>query len=197
MGFFKSAEQRRIEREMKVKQGMRRIERGIKEQEKFADEYVRNARRAKQIGDRSQFGQIRAALKKTAAVRKMLERQLLAIKNAMVITRQMAANADFAKSMQAMSREIAEIFGATDLAQTQANWEKAFSQAQTMEERMSLFLESMEGMTEENAPEGFITDEEIDRLIDADMQAAGKKEMGELDALSKEIDRELNLEKNS
>lgn len=195
MGFFKSAEQRRIERDMKVRQGLRRIERGIKEQEKFRDEYVRNARRAKQMGDKGQFNQIRAALKKTAAVQKMLERQLLAIKNAMLVTRQMASHAEFAKSMQAMSKEIAEIFGATDLAKTQEHWERAFAQAQTMEERMGLFLESMEGLTEENAPEGFISDEEIDRLIDADLAAHGKKELAELDALAGEIDKELQKEK--
>jgi hypothetical protein len=196
MGFFKSAEQRRIEREMKVKQGLRRIEKSIREQEKFADEYVKNARRAKQIGDMGQYRQIRAALKKTAAVKKMLERQLLGIRNAMLVTKQMQGHAEFAKSMAAMSREIAEIFGTTDLVRSQEQWERAISQAQTMEERMQIFVESMEGLNEETAPEGAITDDEIDRLIDAEMQAAGKKEMGELDALSKEIERELNLEKN-
>jgi hypothetical protein len=195
MGFFKSSEERRIEREMKVKQGLRNIEKRIRENEKFADEYVRNARRAKQIGDRGQFAQIRAALKKTAAVKKMLERQYLAIKNALLVTKQMQSHAEFAKSMQAMSKTIAEIFGNTDLAATQANWEKAFAQASSMEERMNLFLESTEGLTEENAPEGFVTDDEIDRLIDADMAAAGKKEMAELDALAGEIDKELSKEK--
>ena len=53
MGLFKSAEERRIERDIKVRQGMRRIEKAIREQKKFQDEFVRNAQRAKKIGDRA------------------------------------------------------------------------------------------------------------------------------------------------
>ena len=55
MALFKSAEQRRIEREMKVRQGIRRIERAIREQGQFQDEFIRNAQRAKAIGDDAQY----------------------------------------------------------------------------------------------------------------------------------------------
>ena len=50
MGLFKSKEERRLERDIKIRQGIRRIEKAITEQNKFTDEFVKNARQAKQIG---------------------------------------------------------------------------------------------------------------------------------------------------
>src|SRR5256714_11311967 len=118
MGLFKSKDERRIEREMKIRGGMRAIERSIRQQEKFAEDFIKNARHAKQIGDDGQYQFIRSALKKTAAVKKMLERQLLAIKNAMLISQQAQASQQFAESMNIMAKQIGQIFGEMDLTQT-------------------------------------------------------------------------------
>src|SRR6266550_3218401 len=195
MGLFKSKDERRIEREMKIKGGMRAIERSIRQQEKFADDFIKNAQHAKKIGDQGQYLFIRNALKKTAAVKKMLERQLLAIKNAMLIQQQAAASQQFAESMNLMAREIGRVFGEMDLTQTQAQWEKAVAQAGSMEERMEVFLDSMEqsaiaGVTASAATD-VVTDEEIDRMIDADVLASEKAELGKLDELESEIAKEL------
>src|SRR5215212_11945251 len=144
MGLFKSKDERRIEREMKIRQGMRSIEKSIRQQEKFAEDFIKNAQHARKIGDNNQYLFIRGALKKTAAVKKMLERQLLAIKNAMLIQQQAAASQQFAESMSLMAREIGRVFGEMDLSKTQADWERAVAQAGSMEERMEVFLDSME-----------------------------------------------------
>src|SRR5438045_5257455 len=144
MGLFKSKDERRIEREMRIRQGVRAIEKSIRQQEKFSEDFIKNARHAKQIGDQGQYQFIRSALKKTAAVKKMLERQLLAIKNAMLIQQQAAASSQFAESMNLMAQEIGRTFGEMDLTQTQAQWEKAVAQAGSIEERMEIFLDSME-----------------------------------------------------
>src|SRR5438552_18825503 len=170
MGLFKSKDERRVEREMKIRQGMRSIEKSIRQQEKFADDFIKNARHARQIGDEGQYQFVRGALKKTATVKKMLERQLLAIKNAMLIQQQAAASAQFAESMNLMAREIGRVFGEMDLTKTQAQWERAVAQAGSMEERMEIFLDSMEdAATSSAAPASAgseaITDEEIDRMI--------------------------------
>lgn len=127
MGLFKSADERKMEREVRIRQGIREIEKSIRQQGKFQSEFVTNAQRAKRIGDTSQHQFVRNALKKTATVKKMLERQLLAIKNALLIKQQAEATAAFARSMNEMSREISRIFGATDLAQTAAQWERALA----------------------------------------------------------------------
>jgi hypothetical protein len=195
MGLFKSKDERRIEREMKIRGGMRAIERSIRQQEKFAEDFIRNAQQAKKIGDNSQYLFIRSALKKTAAVKKMLERQLLSIRNAMLIQQQAQASQQFAESMSLMAREIGHVFGELDLTKTQADWERAVSQAGSIEERMDVFLDSMEQSATSgaatSAKEELVSDEEIDRMINADVLAAEKTELGKLDQLESEIAKEL------
>lgn len=199
MGLFKSKDERRIEREMKIRQGIRAIEKSIRQQEKFAEDFIRNAQHARKIGDQQQYLFIRSALKKTAAVKKMLERQLLAMKNAMLIQQQAQASQQFAESMNVMAREIGRVFGELDLTQTQAQWERAVAQAGSIEERMELFLDSMEQSAISGSPvaarEELVTDAEIDRMIEADVLAAEKHELGKLDELESEIARELGVAK--
>jgi hypothetical protein len=192
MGLFKSNEERRIERDIKIRQGIRRIEKSIREQGKFQDEFIRNAQHAKKIGDNAQYAFIRNSLKKTATIRKMLERQLLAVKNALLIKRQAEASADFAQSMGLMAAEIGRMFGETDLMKTQADWEKAMVQSQSMEERMSMFLESIEDMAaqdvELSGAKEVVTDEEIDRLIEAEAEAEHQQELDKLASLRAELE---------
>ncbi len=191
MGLFKSNEERRIERDIKIRQGIRRIEKAIREQAKFADEFVRNARRAKEIGDMGQYNFIRNSLKKTATMRRVLERQLLSVKNAMLIKKQAEASADFAGAMGMMATEIGRLFGETDLVKTQADWEKAMVQSQTMEERMAMFLDTVEDIACQDAEmtsSDAISDEEIDRMIEAEAEAEHQKELGKLASLRAELD---------
>lgn len=191
MALFKSAEERRIERDIKVRQGIRRIEKAIREQVKFQDEFIRNAQRAKKIGDTNQYVFIRNTLKKTASIKKMLERQLLSVKNALIIKRQAEASSDFATAMGTMATEIGRMFGETDLLKTQADWEKAMAQSQSMEERMSMFLDSVEDVAAQDAemaPSEAVSDDEIDRLIEAEEAAEHQKEMDKLSGLRAELD---------
>ena len=191
MALFKSAEERRIERDIKIRQGIRRIEKSVREQAKFQDEFIRNAQHAKKIGDTEQYRFIRNSLKKTATIRKMLERQLLAVKNALLIKRQAEASADFAQSMGIMAAEIGRMFGETDLVKTQGDWEKAMVQSQTMEERMDMFLDSVEDMAAQDAEMSkaseVVSDDEIDRLIDAEAEAEHQRELDKLAGLRAEL----------
>src|SRR5918997_6317587 len=200
MGLFKSKDERRIEREMKIRQGVRSIERSIRQQEKFSEDFIHNAQHARKIGDEGQYQFVRSALKKTAAVKKMLERQLLAIKNAMLIQQQAQASQQFAESMALMAREIGRVFGEMDLTKTQAQWERAVAQAGSMEERMEVFLDSMEqtaisGAGAATTRDDLVSDDEIDRMIQADVLAAEKQELGKLDELESEIAKELGATK--
>jgi|ERR1043166_3530864 cysteinyl-tRNA synthetase len=196
MSLFKSADDRRIERDIKIRQGIRHIEKAIAEQGKFTDEFLKNARRAKEIGDNGQYVFIRNSLKKTATIKKMLERQLLAVKNALLIKRQAEASSDFVSAMSTMAGEISRMYGETDLAKTQLAWEKAMAQSQSMEERMSMFLETVEDIAASdtaNVPAEVVTDQEIDAMITAEGEAEHAKDIDELDALR----AELNAVKNT
>ena len=199
MGLFKSKDERRVEREMKIRQGIRAIEKSIRQQEKFSGDFIKNAQNAKKIGDEQQYQFIRSALKKTAAIKKMLQRQLLAIQNAMLIQQQAQASQQFADAMQLMAREIGRVFGELDLTKTQADWERAVSQAGSIEERMELFLDTMEQSAVSGVPASagmeIVTDEEVDRLIQADVLAQEKTELSKLDELESEIARELGAAK--
>ena len=199
MGLFKSKDERRIEREMKIRQGLRSIEKSIRQQEKFSEDFIKNAQHARKIGDNGQYLFIRNALKKTATVKRMLERQLLAIKNAMLIQQQAASSQQFAESMNLMAKEIGRTFGEMDLTKTQADWERAVAQAGSMEERMELFLDSMESAATSGEPASTgvdaVTDDEIDRMIQADVLAQEKAELGKLDELESEIAKELGATK--
>lgn len=192
MGLFKSPEERRIERDIKIRQGVRRIEKAIREQGKFQDEFIKNAQHARKIGDDPQYKFIRNSLKKTATIRKLLERQLLSVKNALLIKQQAEASADFAQSMGIMAAEIGRLFGETDLIKTQADWEKAMVQSQSMEERMNMFLDTVEDIAAQDvaasgAAAESVTDAEIDRLIDAEAEAEHQQELDKLASLRAEI----------
>ena len=191
MGLFKSKEERRIERDMKIRQGIRRIEKSIAEQTKFQDEFVKNARQARQIGDMQSYQFIRNSLKKTATIKKLLERQLLAVKNALLIKRQAEASADFAGAMKIMASEVGRMYGEADLTKTQLEWEKALAQSQSMEERMAMFLDGMEqgaAMDVSQAGEA-ITDDEIDRLLAAEEQVEKAREDQQMSALRAELEQ--------
>jgi hypothetical protein len=190
MGLFKSKEERRIERDMKIRQGIRRIEKAITEQNKFTDEFVKNARQAKTIGDLQSYAFIRSSLKKTAAIKKLLERQLLAVKNALLIKRQAEASADFAGAMSLMASEVAKLYGGMNLAQTQLAWEKAMAQSQSMEERMALFLDGLQDAAAADvsaAPAEAISDAEIDRMIEAEEAVEKSREAQQMSALRAEL----------
>ena len=117
------------------------------------------------------------------------------MKSAMLIQQQAQASQQFAESMTLMAGEISRIFGEMDLTKTQSQWEKAVSQAGSLEERMDVFLDSMQDSATSSTPvsakEDLVSDEEIDRMIQADVLAAEKTELGKLDQLESEIAKEL------
>ena len=86
--------------------------------------------------------------------------------------------------MGVLAEEIGKTFGELDLTKTQAQWEKAVTQSQSIEERMGLFLDSMEtGMGQGSAAptSSAVSDDEIDRMIEADVLAQETSELGKLD----------------
>ena len=196
MGLFKSKDERRIEREMKIRRGVKSIEKSIRQQEKFADDFIKSAKQARKIGDNDQYLFVRNALKKTATIKKMLERQLLAIKNAQLVQQQARSSQQFAESMNLIAGEIGKAFGEMDLTKTQSDWEKAISQSESMEERMDLFLDTMQDSAGvSTSSEDLVSDDEIDRLIEADVVAEERAELGKLDELESELERELGVAK--
>ena len=187
MGIFKSREEKRIERDLEVRKGIASIKRNLKDMDKHTKEYIDKARKAKRIGDNDQLKFIKSALKKTALGKKMRERQLLSLETAMQIKNQAESDGEFARAMMEVSKSISEVYGSTDLAKTQKNFERAMMQAETLQDRMQIVVESMSDTlsTSDEEAEKILSDKDIDKMIDDD---AVHEEKGELD---KEIEKGL------
>ncbi|MCC6572850.1 MAG: hypothetical protein IT462_03575 [Planctomycetes bacterium] len=191
MGIFKSKEERRMQRDMDIKKGIQRVKRQINELGKGEEEWLEKARRAARMGASDQLAFIRKSLKATATQRRMLERQLLTIEAAFQMKNQAESFAVFADTMGTVSRSINEVYKTTDLEKTQKNFENAMMQAETMSQRMDIFLDMSKDSlfaTETSSGEQLVSDEEIDQMIGMDSKTRKKKTREELD---KEIAREL------
>jgi hypothetical protein len=172
MGMFKSKEEKKIERDIEVRKGVNSLKRNIRDLAKHEISYVQKAKKAKKIGDQSQYDFLKRQLKKTAGQRRMRERQLLSIETAVQIKNQAESDADFAKSMGAVAKAVSEVYGSVDFAKTQKNFEKAMMQADTLQQQMEIFLE----MTQEHVMSGevegedaVVTDAEIDKMLDEEV----------------------------
>lgn len=194
MGLFKSKEERKIERDMEIRKGISEFKRNIRSLEKHEKDYIKKAKRAKQIGAQDQLDFIKKTIKQTAGQRRGLERQLLAIETAAQRKNQMEAHGQFAKSLAAISKSIAEVFGDVDWTETQKNFEKAMARAESFEQQVDVFLEaSSESMFNEQAySEDLVTDDEIDQLIDGEVARDEAKAVdGDIERGLGEIEKEL------
>ena len=168
LGIFKTKEERRIEREMQVKQGLSQMRRQVKMLEKSEVEYLEKARHVHKRGLDDQLPLLKSNVRRTIATRKNIERQIIAIETAIQMRAEAESINAFAKSLNAISSSISELFGATDMVKMQTNFEKAMLQAQSMQERTELFIESFTSdMTSADVARSNdeISDEALDRLI--------------------------------
>jgi len=170
MALFKSRRERELDREVAVRRGIHHIRRTIRELERAQEQYVAQARRAKQIGDQAQLGFLRQTIKRTMRQRLLMERQLLSIETARQLKKQAEAHARFAEALIAIGKSMGEFLGGIDLERTQRSFEKALEGARTWEERMNVFLDmvSEQAVSDTEAAAGEeVSDEEIEELIEA------------------------------
>lgn len=194
MGLFKSESERRLERDMEIRKGISAIKRQIRTLEKNEDDYIKKARKAKQLGSNHQLAFIKTTLKKTAAQRKLMERQLLHIETMYQLKNQAEAHGEFAKSMAAVARAISDVFESTSLKEVEQNLESALTKAESIEQQMEIMLDHSETLlgTEQTAGDELVTDEEIDALLEEEVAHEESKELDqEIDQGLDEIEKEL------
>ena len=200
MSLFKSKEERRLERELEIKKGVQGMRKHVRSLEKQEKEFLKKAKRAKQLGDSTQLNFIKANLKRTAANRRLMERQILNIETFNQLKDQAQAQADFARSLQTVSESIGEAYGSVNISEIQKNCEKAIGQYESMQQMMEMFMESStESMAnlEGAQSDDVVTDDEIDKLIDDQIVTEeGKNVDGALEARTKEILSRLEKEKD-
>ncbi len=199
MSLFKSREDRRLERELEIKRGVQKMRKHVRSLEKDEKDLLKKAKRAKQLGDGTQLNFIKANLKRTAANRRLMERQILNIETFNQLKDQAEAQADFARSLQTVSESIGEAYGSVNIVEIQKNCEKAIGKYESMQSMMEMFMESstesmanLEGSTSDD----LVSDEEIDKLIDAQIVTEeGKAVEGSLEEKTKSILDRLEKEK--
>jgi hypothetical protein len=194
MALFKSQEERRIERTIQTRQAATHIRKQIKANEKYEAEYIEKAKRARKLGWSNQYEFLKKAIKKTATIRVVLERQLLALESAMQMKEQAEGHQEFAHAMNTISKSIAEVFGTTDLAKTQVNFEKAMAQASTIEERIDTFLDmTSESMFESagGSDQELVKDEDIEKMISSEVQREEASSVNDLDQDISSIETEI------
>jgi len=180
MGLFKSQEERRMERDLKIRQGLKKIQRQIRSLERDEKGFIKKAKRAKQLGDETQLSFIKSNLKRTAANRRLMERQLLNMETFNQLKDQAEAQASFAQSLNLVSQAIGEAYGSVNLPQIQANCAKAVGQYEGMQQMMEMFMEQQtESMMDLDGAQGdeLVSDVEIDRLIDDQIVEEEKREI--------------------
>lgn len=191
MGLFKSKAERALERDMEIKRGISRIKRQLSDLAKSEAEWLTKAKRAKQLNSPEQLAFMRKSLKATAFQRRMLERQLLTIEAAKQMKDQAESYGVFAESMAAVSKSISEVYNNVNLEQTQVDFERAMHQAESMSQRMDIFLDMSKDTlfnAESSMGEELVTDAEIDRMIGVDSTDVKRKTREQLD---REIAAEL------
>lgn len=171
MGVFKSKEEKRMERTMEIKRGVAEIKRNIKKLHQHERDWLVKARRARKMSDKDQFEFLKKQLKKTAVQKRLRERQLLSLETALQIKNQAEADVEFAESMNSMSKAMMELYGSVNMGKIQMNFQKAMNQAETMKERMDIFLDAInESFTSDvEGADDLVSDKEIDRLIEEEV----------------------------
>lgn len=197
MSLFKSSDERRLEREMEIRKGLSRIKKQIRNFEKEEQDFIKKAKRARQLGDETMLKVIKANLKRTAYSRRMMERQLLNLEVFKQLKGQAEAQADFARSLETVSEAIAESYGSVNLAQVHKNCERAVQQSESMQSVMEMMMEQTNdsiGNMEGAQSDELVTDAEIDRMIDEQIVAEETENMDErvdnrLDSLRERFER--------
>lgn len=197
MGLFKSSEERRLERDMKIRGGLKKIQRQIKQLERDEKGFIDKAKRAKQLGDATQLAFIKANLKRTATTRRLMERQLLTIETFNQLRNQAEAQAEFARTLSTISQAISDEYQSVNLAEIHKNCEKAVGQYETMQQTMEMLVDSQSDSMmnlEGSQNDELVSDKEIDALIDDKIVAEEGREIEDavgsrLDALKARVEK--------
>jgi hypothetical protein len=193
MALFKSKEERRIERSLAVRKTLGLFANQIKKLKQQEDGYIASAKASLRSGASAQLVLAKKALKATMLQRRRLDHQMLTLKIAAQMKDQAEMHGKFASALSAVFKTIGELFSSVDMTATQREFEVAMAKAQSMEERVDLFLEtSNECVFGEVGETGeLVTDQEIDKLIDVESAGGEAAVDSEIDSRLKAIQDEL------
>ena len=140
----KRRQDKEMERDIKVRQAKRRIQRYIEKQRQMERKLWGLGKQALKIGDERQFRQIGKQIIWTQADVERWERYLLNLETLEVRRDQARMTGEFMGSLQAMSESMLAGITPQSMVDIQRNLEEGLARAQNLEERLSLFMEMAE-----------------------------------------------------
>ena len=196
MGFFKSKQQKEIEKKMLVKRTINSMNKQINKLEDQKQVFIESAKRAKEKDLDAQFQLALSGYKMTVQQQRRAQEMLLNFE----ITAQMKdvtmMTSEFLRGMSEISKEMTKLADANEFAKIQAQFEEAMVAVETQTDQMDNFME-MSQETFYNAGKdksGKTTDAEIEKFIleqtgDGLSSESIEKEMEEI---RKKIDADIN-----
>ncbi len=188
MDFFERRKQRKeIERRMQAKEGKRKINRHVHNQQKRLREYWSLAKRAYRLGDRAAFQKIAKAIAGTRQDINRWERLLITFELFEAQRDQAQTGAEFMKAFEAMAQSMLISANPADMARIMQQADMALAMADQMEDRledlMEMTDETLAGLEAEDKGElaeimaaiRTEAEEEAEPGFDEDLEAAMKQ----------------------
>ena len=186
MAWFKSKQQKEIEKKMLIKRTINTMNKQINKLEDQKKVFVEAAKRAKQRGLEAQFNLALSGYKMTVQQQRRAQEMLLNFE----ITAQMKdvtmMTSEFLRGLSSISKEMTKLADAKEFAKIQAQFEEAMVAVETQTDQIDNFMEmSQETFYNQSADKkgNQMSDEELEKFI---MEQASQDELS-----SENIDKEL------
>ncbi|MCP4648233.1 MAG: hypothetical protein GY852_10970 [bacterium] len=158
--FGKSQEEKEIERNVKYKQGLTKVQNYVQKCNQAEKRYWELGKRALKLGDQKQFENIAKAYLRTREMANKWERYTVMMETVSLRRDQIKTTGVFASSMSAMSSVMMTGANPEDITKMQVGLEKALARAETLDETLSAVMDattdtiySSEGLSEESLKE--------------------------------------------
>lgn len=197
MAWFKSKQQKEIEKKMLIKRTINSMNKQINKLEDQKQVFIDAAKRAKQKDLTAQFNLALSGYKMTVQQQKRAQEMLLNFE----ITAQMKdvtmMTSEFLRGMSDISKEMTKLADAKEFAKIQAQFEEAMMAVETQTDQMDNFMEMSQETfyNQSRDKEGKMSDEELEKFI---LEQAGQDELSaesiekEMEEVRKKIEAETD-----
>lgn len=177
--FEQRRQKQQFEREIQVRQGKKRIRKHIEKQRGAERRLWQLGKRALQLHDHVQFGKIGKQILWTQKDVERWERYLLNMETMEARRDQVQTSADFMQTIQALSQSMLVGADPRTLAQTQRDMEMGLARAESLNERLDMFM----GMADDMLYSVDLSDiDELRGIEEAIEREAVGEEVGDWDA---------------
>ena len=142
MGFLgKSKKEKEIEREVKFKQGVKKVQNYIEKCRNSQQRFWEMGKRALSLGDKKQFQNMARAYLNTGEVINRWERYIVTMEAVRIQRDQAHASKDFMSSMNILSATMDVGVNAKQMTKMQKDLEMALAKAETIDEALSAVMD--------------------------------------------------------